>query len=246
MASSDLNIDELAAYLHLTPPQVQRMADRGKLPGRKLAGQWRFSEAEVHAWLEQQIGASDQEGLVKVQADVDRWTGRNKSPAATDELETISLSDLFSADAIEVPIAARTRTSVVRRMCQLAEQTGILWDAAKMTEAVLAREELHSTALDNGVALLHPRRPQVSILGSPMIALGVSSQPLPFGNQSGHLTDIFFLICSIDDRQHLQTLAKLSKLLTGTELIQDLRHATSSMEAFEAIQKYELDIPLNA
>ena len=42
MARQDFDIDELAKYLHLTPPQVSRMADRGKLPGRKVGGQWRF------------------------------------------------------------------------------------------------------------------------------------------------------------------------------------------------------------
>ena len=51
MPNNDFDIDSLAAYLHLSPQQVMRMADRGKLPGRKLGGQWRFAEAEIHHWL---------------------------------------------------------------------------------------------------------------------------------------------------------------------------------------------------
>jgi nitrogen PTS system EIIA component len=231
MASNDLDVEELAAYLHLTPQQVRRLADRDQLPGRKIGGQWRFSEAEVHTWLEERIGASDIDELFKVQQVVDRWSDR-KSDAG-------ELADLLHVEAIEIPLAARTRSSVVRRMCTLAEQTGILWDATKMAEAVTAREELHPTALDNGVALLHPRRPQVSILAEPMLALGVSSQPLPFGNQSGHLTDVFFLICSTDDRVHLQVLAKVSRLLSGTDFLKELRTCGSPRDAHALVAKHE-------
>ncbi len=108
-----------------------------------------------------------------------------------------------------------------------------------MIDAVMAREDLHPTALDNGVALLHPRRPQTSILAEPLLALGRSAQPLPFGNQSGHLTDVFFLICSTDDRVHLQVLAKLSRLLSGTTFLEELRDSASPREACELLRKYE-------
>lgn len=231
MSSNDLDVEELAAYLHLTPQQVRRLADRDQLPGRRIGGQWRFSEAEVHTWLEQRIGASDIDELSKVQQVVDRWSDR-KSDAG-------ELAELLHLEAIEIPLAARTRSSVVRRMCTLAEQTGLLWDATKMAEAVTAREDLHPTALDNGVALLHPRRPQVSILAEPLLALGVSSQPLPFGNQSGHLTDVFFLICSTDDRVHLQVLAKVSRLLSGTDFLKDLRGCDSAKDALELVATHE-------
>ena len=43
MAEDDFGIESLAAYLHVDPAQVLRLAERGKLPGRKVAGQWRFA-----------------------------------------------------------------------------------------------------------------------------------------------------------------------------------------------------------
>ncbi len=232
MAAQDLDVDQLAAYLHLTPQQVRRLADRGQLPARRVSGDWRFAEPEIHSWLEERIGASDLEELSRVQQVVDRWSASDS--------ESVRLSDLLLEQAIEIPLSARTRGSVVRRICGLAEQTGLLWDTPRMIEAVLAREDLHPTALDNGVALLHPRRPQNSILGGPLLALGVSAQPLPFGNQSGHLTDVFFLICSTDDRVHLQVLAKLSRLLSGTSLVEELRSCTSAKEAHSLLTEHEI------
>ena len=231
MSSQDLDVAQLAAYLHLTPAQVRRLADREQLPGRKIGGDWRFSEAEVHTWLEKRIGATGKDDLDQMQQLVDRWSDRT-----SDEGE---LTMLLKMEAVEIPLAARTRGSVVRRMCYLAEQTGLLWDANKMVEAVQAREELHSTALDNGVALLHPRRPQPSLLAEPLLALGLSSQPLPFGNDSGNLTDVFFLICSTDDRVHLQVLAKLSRLLAATDFLAQLRCCDCPRAAHELVVKHE-------
>lgn len=234
MSAKDLDVDQLATYLHLTPTQVRRLADRDQLPGRRIGGEWRFSEAEVHNWLEQRIGASNIEELSRVQKVVNRWSDANSS--------SVDLGLLLHSEAIEIPLAARTRGSVIRNICKLAERTGLLWDAARMIEAVQAREELHPTALDSGVALLHPRRPQTSILTEPLLALGVTSQALPFGNESGHLTDVFFLICSTDDRVHLQVLAKLSRLLSGTDFLSQLRSCSSAKDAHALVVHFEAEL----
>lgn len=231
MAAQDLDLDELAAYLHLTPQQVRRLADRDQIPGRKVGGEWRFTEAEIHSWLENRIGASSVDELENVQRVVNRWS---KSDS-----DSVELASLLHREAIEVPLSARTRSSVVRRICALAEQTGLLWDTSRMADAVLAREDLHPTALDSGVALLHPRRPQTSILGGPLMALGVSAQPLPFGNRSGHLTDVFFLICSTDDRVHLQVLAKLSRIISTNDFLPELRSAESAAALHSVVAKHE-------
>jgi PTS system nitrogen regulatory IIA component len=235
MASKDFDIDQLAAYLHVTPDQVTKMAVRGKLPGRRVNGQWRFSESEIHHWLEDQIGVGDAEDLEKMERILERnWD--------TTLDERSMLSDFMIAEAIAVPLDARTRGSVVREMCSLAAGTGLLWDASEMAEAVSAREALHPTALENGVALLHPRRPQTSILSDSFVALGISHQPIPFGNASGHLTDVFFLICSLDDQTHLRILARLARMVSDEVLLTMLRSAQSANEALEIIRTAELEL----
>ena len=215
MASRDFDVDSLAAYLHLSPQQVARMADRGKLPGRKISGQWRFAEAEIHHWLEDRIGLSDEGELVQVESVLDRHRG--------EPVEVVSLAKMLPLDAIAVPLQARTRGSVIGEMAQLAARTGLLWDPERMAEAVRERESLHPTALDIGVALLHPRRPMPNILAEPFLALGRTYQGVPFGGARGGLTDLFFLILSTDDRGHLRTLARLSRLLGDSTTLDGLR-----------------------
>lgn len=225
----DLDVAQLASYLHLLPDQVSKMAMRGKLPGRKVGGQWRFSEAEIHHWLEERIGASDPEELGKVQQVLDRAAG---------EVVDRPISDLCPVECIKVPLNSRTRSSVIRSMCDLAGATGLMWDAPAMNEAVAAREQMHPTALDCGVALLHPRRPQTSILADSVVALAVCPSAIPFSDR-GQLTDVFFLICSYDDTVHLRILAKLSRMITDGDMLDRLRQAASPAEAWLALKETE-------
>lgn len=225
----DLDVPQLASYLHLTPDQVTKMAVRGKLPGRRVGGQWRFNEAEIHHWLEDRIGLSDHDELDRVQRVLDRAAG-----------ETVDrrISEMCELETVAIPLNSRTKGSVIRTMCDLATRSGMMWDATAMAEAVSAREQMHPTALDNGVALLHPRRPQASILADSVIALAVCPSAIPFADR-GQLTDVFFLICSYDDATHLRILAKLSRMISDGTLLSELRSSSSPADAWHALEASE-------
>ncbi len=108
-----------------------------------------------------------------------------------------------------------------------------------MAEAVRAREDMLPTALENGVALLHPRRPLPTVLDRAFLALGRTSRPLPFGAPRGGLTDLYFLVCSSDDAGHLRVLARLSRLISDAELLEALRQAPDAAAAHEVIAERE-------
>lgn len=234
MPHSNFDIAQLAKYLHLTPKEVQKLAEKGKLPGRKLQGEWTFYREEIHHWLEKKIGLSDSQELASVEVALDA--------AAVEEEITVSIAELIPEGGIEIPLTAKTKDSAIRSMSNLAMSTGLLWDADKMAEALKKREELYPTAFDNGVALLHPRRPLASILGETFLTLGISMQGIPFGSSSGVLTDVFFLICSMDDRIHLRVLARLSRLLTLPNFLDDLRQQSDAASIRQLIADYEKKI----
>lgn len=231
MSHEDFDVPALATYLHLTPQQVQRLADRGRIPGRKVGGQWRFSPAEIHEWLEHRIALlTDDEDFAEMESQL---KPRN---AATGE---ISIAALLPVEAIQVPLVGRTRNSIIREIIDVAARTGLLWDPQAMMEAVLAREEMHPTALENGAALLHPRRPLARILEQPFLAFGRTQSGIPFGAEKGGLTDCFFLICSVEDRGHLRTLARLSRLLALPTFLPTLRELEDPAAIRQWIAKSE-------
>jgi nitrogen PTS system EIIA component len=232
MAEEDFDVESLANYLHLESAQVARLADRGKLPGRKVQGQWRFAQADIHHWLEDRIGLSDEDELSAIEGFL--------RPDVAAVSQPPSIAELLPVEAIAWPLSSRTRGSVIKDMVALAAKTGLVWDPDRLADAVRAREELHSTALAGGVALLHPRRPLASILGGPVMALGRTERGIPFGGSV--LTDMFFLICSVEDRGHLQTLARLSRLIGNADFLSTLRAASDAREAHDLIQRAEADI----
>lgn len=226
MAEEDFDVGGLAAYLHMLPAQIMKLVDRGKLPARRVGGEWRFSSAEIHHWLEDRIGLSDNTELAELETSLER--------ADTTTNGDLSIAALLPVEAIAIPLQARTRSSVITGMTELASNTGLLWDPTKMADAVAAREAMHPTALDIGVALLHPRRPHPGILGEAVLALGITSQGIPFGGASG-LTDVFFLICSTTDHEHLRILARLSRMITDSDWLAELREAADARAAHKLI-----------
>ena len=232
MPHTNLNLQQLSRYLHLPDVQIRKLVDKGAIPSRRVNGELVFSRDEVHHWLERRIGVSGEEELVQVEMALTK-----SIPPGMMENE-VSLVSLIPDGAMALPLIAKTRDSVIRSMVQLGSVTGLLWDADAMAEAVKSREELHTTALDNGVALLHPRRPMASILGDTFLALGVVPSGVPFGGTCG-LTDVFFLICSMDDRVHLRILTRLSRVLTYPDFLRRLRELSNELEVRTLVSEIE-------
>ena len=234
MAEKDLDLDGLSRYLHLNLQQVERLANRGKIPARRVGGQWRFNFAEIHQWMAERVGVLEEAELAQVE-------GAMTPDNSVDENEPILIRAMLSPDTIALPLLAKTKNAAIEQMSQLAATTGMLWDPSKMAEAIRSRESLQSTAMDNGVALLHPRRPMPNILGDAVLSVGISPQGILFGG-SRILTDVFFLLCSTDDRSHLRILARISRLISIEGFLNSLRDASDPTAVYELICESEADL----
>ena len=47
MPYRNMSIEDFAQYLGLDARDVQKMAERGKLPGQKVGGEWRFNRKQL-------------------------------------------------------------------------------------------------------------------------------------------------------------------------------------------------------
>jgi mannitol/fructose-specific phosphotransferase system IIA component (Ntr-type) len=97
-----------------------------------------------------------------------------------------------------------------------------------LLEGLRAREDLCSTGLPGGLALLHARNPEEYLFEAPFIALGRTIQQIPFGAPDGQPTNLFFLIGCPDDRMHLHTLARLCLMAQKTDMLEGLRQAADA------------------
>jgi PTS system nitrogen regulatory IIA component len=226
-----MDLKQLARYLQRDLREVSKLASRGHLPGQKVSGEWRFHQAEINQWLEQQMPGYSEEQLTALETREDK--------SAEQEL---LVTPLLSEATMAAPLRAATRGSVLRELVGLAEQSWQVYDAAALLHTVSQREDEASTALPCGVALPHPRRPLPAILGEPVLAYGRTASGVPFGEPGGTLTDIFFLVCCRDYRTYLQVLARLSRLLRRPGFLDELRAADGPAQTLRVIEAHEREL----
>lgn len=56
-----LTVKQVSNYLKLADSTVYRLAQDGKLPGRKLGGNWRFSRQRLDDWLQNTTAQSSKQ-----------------------------------------------------------------------------------------------------------------------------------------------------------------------------------------
>ncbi len=215
MSHESLSIDDLAAQLARDKRELEKLVSRGRLPGRRVDGAWRFHPTEIRMWLEQEIRGYSAEELVAVE--------ESQRPAQSPP--SSPLVGLLQMETVQVPLEARTRRSVLESLLEVAGRTWQIWEPALLLAAILEREEVMSTGFDNGVAIPQRRNPVPAALGTSIVAYGRTFSGIPFGAPGRALTDIFFLVLCRDSKTHLSVLARLGRLLHLPGFLDDLRAA---------------------
>lgn len=230
MGNDAMDLHELASLLGRDARELNKLANRGHLPGRKVGGEWRFASAEIHRWVENSMPRLSDREL------------RGLDPACPEAGYTPFLSNLLPLECVDLNLQARTRHSVLRELVRLADKSHRIWDTAAILDAVEARENAHSTARPEGFAIPHPRRRLPNTLGESVVAFARTSTGIPFGAERGVVTDVFFLVCCHEDGMHLRVLARLARLLRHDGLLDDLRAAETAQEAWNLLVTAEAAI----
>lgn len=228
-------INELCAYLHLEHSDIQWLVRNHGIPFELRGGRLVFNKGDIDAWASQRILGLDKPNL------------RNYHRTTTAKIYNLELghaivSELLKQDTIEPAMPARTKPSVLRHMVNLAEKTGLVGNPADLLQSLEERENLCSTALADGIALLHPRQHEPFMFEDSFIVLGKAAHPLPFGALDGKMSDIFFLICCQDDRIHLHVLARICMMCKETRLLSDIRTADDPATIAQAVRRSEAEV----
>src|SRR5512136_170426 len=193
MPYRNMSLDDFAKYVGMDARVVKRLADRGKLPGQKIGGEWRFNRAQVTEWLQQEMHTLGEERLIALER------GIRSSSGLSTETDELTVTDMIGLEGVDPALPARTKASVLRELVNLADRTGLLYDREGLLAALEQREEMCSTALPNGVALPHPRQPMPYVSSEPLICVARLPKGIGFGSTYPELTQLFFLICCHHD-----------------------------------------------
>jgi nitrogen PTS system EIIA component len=225
MSHESISIEELANRLGRDRREVEKLANRGRIPGRKVAGVWQFHPTEIRHWLEHEMRGYSESELAALE---------EGQRSETNEEDTPILQRL-SPETVQVPLQGRTKPSVIESLIEVAGRTWQIWEPATVLKAVLEREEILSTGFENGVAIPHPRNPLPDVLGQSIVAFGRTLSGIPFGAPRRQLSDVFFLVLCRDSRAHLHVLARLGRMIQSPGFLDTLRAAETSQAAYEVI-----------
>ena len=120
MSRDYYTIDELVQQLGQDRRAVEKQVSRGHIPGRRVAGEWRFNKTEITDWLEQAIPSLPETELAVLE----------HSQVSTDVCSSSPVSSLLHPDLIEVPLDCGTRPSVLKKLVEVAGRTWQLFDSS--------------------------------------------------------------------------------------------------------------------
>ena len=232
MSREVLNLKQAAEHVHLAPNDLKHVAQRGEIDAQRRGDDWFFEHATLDEWAQRNLLAATPKEL------------KSQHRAMMDEnrrahQEGWGVADLFRVEAIDLAVAAKAKAGLLRDMTDLAERSGLVYDVDGLFKELEAREAAASTAIGEGVALLHPRFHDPYMFEETFVAYGRSERPVFFGAPDGEGTRHFFLICSTDHELHLHILARLAILAHGTDLMERLDVADSPEAVVAAIADCE-------
>lgn len=231
MPREQMNQRQVAAYLNMDVREIVKLASRGKIPCRKVAGSFVFRKGDLDHWVVSRMGRLDRSELAGIEKGVGAHHGYDTAAEV--------VWPLIPQGGLAVPLEAKTREAVLRALVDLADGAGLVHARDHLLDEVRQREALCSTAIMPGVALTHPRHPLPYDIAESFVVAGLTASGVPYGAEDGSLTRLFFLICCKDERTHLHVLARLALMLHARGAIEELLAAASAEQLGQVLLSRE-------
>ena len=145
--------------------------------------------------------------------------------------------DLLSTDRIALGAQVSDKEQAIDKLVELQMAGGCIADREAYRKAILAREEMSSTAIEQGIAVPHAKSDAVS---APSLAAMTLTQGVDYGAMDGQPSDLFFMIAApLTGDLHLEILSRLMVLLMDGEFVKALRSAADAQQFMAVIDRFE-------
>jgi len=149
----------------------------------------------------------------------------------------MKILDFLSESCILTELEGKTKKVVVTELVEvLAQKKSQLKNVDNVVEAIMKRESTGSTGIGQGVAIPHAKSEDVSKI---VASLGISKAGIDFDSLDGEPVYIIFLMVAPPESisEHLQAIAKISRLLKDKFFRQSLRDAQTPSEIIKIIKE---------
>jgi nitrogen PTS system EIIA component len=218
-----ISVKEAAEFLNVSEKTIYRWISQSDLPVYKVKDQYRISRADLIEWS----------STKKIQISEKIF----EEPQYQNSVLP-SLHEALQAGGIFYRVGGKDREGVLKASIQQMRFPEEV-DLDFLTRMILAREELASTAIGDGIAIPHLRAPVVLHITKPMVSIAFLENKVDFNALDKKPVRVLFTIVSPSIRSHLHLLGRLGFVLKDAGFKAAVIQETGREEIFEALKSAE-------
>lgn len=219
----DLTIQDVTKYLHISEDDLLKWVETGDIPSYKLNNEYRFSREEIEEWLLRHIHQDD--------LDIDP----TREPMIG--TQQFNLYRALNKGMVLENVEGSTKEEIIHNSVKLISERLDL-DAEIITNLLLDREKLMSTALNRGVAVPHTRD---FLLSGPhdAVVIAYPKHPVEYGALDGKKVHTLFFLFACQDKKHLNLLSKIAYFCHQGENLEILQTKANKKDLLNTIRQWE-------
>ncbi|MDD7391893.1 MAG: fructose-specific PTS transporter subunit EIIC [Fusobacterium gastrosuis] len=152
----------------------------------------------------------------------------------------MKIKDLLKKELMIMDLKATSKLEAINEMVKKLKDEGIISDEEMFKDFILKREEKGTTGLGDGIAMPHAKTTAVKI---PAVLFAKSKNGVDYEALDGEPVHIFFMIAATEGAHdsHIETLAKLSKMLINDEFVKELMTCENPDRVHELVDKFSVE-----
>ncbi|MBU3804880.1 MAG: fructose-specific PTS transporter subunit EIIC [Candidatus Cellulosilyticum pullistercoris] len=150
------------------------------------------------------------------------------------------ITDLLSAKSIDLNFKVTSKAEAIDHLVDLMNSTGNIKDREAYKSAILAREDLSTTGIGEGIAIPHAK---VDAVTKATLVAAVSKEGVDYESLDGAPSHLLFMIAAPDgaNNTHLEVLSRLSTILMDAKFRESLINASNANEFLRLINIKETE-----
>lgn len=146
----------------------------------------------------------------------------------------MKITDILEKDCIVEELTSRDKKGILEELVAVLVENGRLTNKEKPVQVLLERERLGSTGMGDGIAIPHGKLKEIQGI---LCSFGRSREGIDFQAIDEKPSHLFFMLLAPEESasEHLQALARLSRILKDAQFRKRLMKATSKEEIYRLI-----------
>lgn len=220
----DLKFEDVTNLLHVSRNTLEKWMIKKQVPYYTISGNPRFNRQELEEWLMESV-ANDRELPF----------GESDDGASTWNKYCLYRAVHKGCVLTDVPVASKEE--VIRYVMEKAALV-LKINPEIVSDMLIERENLMSTALGDGIAVPHTRDFLLHDYTDAAV-IAYLEKPMDWGAIDGTKTDTLIFLFACDDKRHLNLLAKVARLTTLEETKNHLKERPSKEDLLDSILSFE-------